>query len=69
MNPRSAYPEHHEIGFDICAKAQMPVHLALIMARGFARRGFSDMAEGCTHWALRVMCLPNPETEQAAGRR
>ena len=67
---RAAYPEHHERGFDLCASARMSKGMALVMARGFANRGYADAAEGCAHYALRIAAgngnriRNDPETER-----
>jgi hypothetical protein len=48
-------PDDHAEGFDLCAAGAFSERQALVMARGFAARGFADLSEGCTHYAMRVM--------------
>ena len=49
----SAKPEHFFKAFEHCLKCRMTKKQALVMARGFSKRGMVDASEGATHYALR----------------
>jgi hypothetical protein len=63
---RMARPEDHAKGFDVCAKGLFSQRQALVMARGFAAKGLTDMSEGCTHFALRLIVLGADASSDAA---
>lgn len=47
-----ARPEHFFKAFDLCINNRMTKNMAVVMARGFSKRGLVDAQEGCCHYAL-----------------
>jgi hypothetical protein len=59
-------PAAHAAAFDHCAASGLSVHMALVMANGFAARGLIDAHEGCCSYALHMMVLRGrPELPRA----
>lgn len=50
-----ANAEHFFKAFEHCLKCRMTKQQAIVMSRGFSKRGFIDAAEGCAHYAMRLM--------------
>ncbi len=47
-----ANAEHFFKAIEHCLKCRFTKAQAMIMSRGFSRRGFIDASEGCMHYAL-----------------
>ena len=50
-----ANAEHFFKAFEHCLKCKMTKQQAMVMSKGFSKRGLIDAAEGCTHYAMRLM--------------
>jgi len=50
-----ANAEHFFRAFELCLSNRFSEQQAMVMSRGFSRRGFVDASEGCTHYALRML--------------
>lgn len=50
-----ANAEHFFKAFEHCLKCKMTKHQAMIMSKGFSKRGMLDASEGCAHYAMRLM--------------
>ena len=50
-----ANAEHFVTAFEHCLKCKMTKQQAMVMSKGFSKRGLIDAAEGCTHYAMRLM--------------
>lgn len=50
-----ANAEHFFKAFEHCMKRKFSRQQAMVMSRGFSRRGLVDASEGCSHYALRML--------------
>jgi len=50
-----ANAEHFFRAFEHCMKSGFSMQQAMVMSRGFARRGLVDASEGCSHYALMML--------------
>ena len=50
-----ANAEHFFKAFEHCLAMKMTSKQAMVMSRGFSKRGFIDADEGCCHYALMLM--------------
>lgn len=50
-----ANANHFFKAFEHCLKCKMNVKQAIIMGKGFSKRGLVDASEGCIHFAMRLI--------------
>lgn len=50
-----ANAEHFFKAFEHCMKCEFTRQQAMVMSRGFSRRGLIDASEGCSHYALMML--------------
>lgn len=50
-----ANAEHFFKAFEHCMKSKFTRQQAMVMSRGFSRRGLIDASEGCSHYALMML--------------
>ena len=54
-----ANAEHFFKAFEHCMKCEFTRQQAMVMSRGFSRRGLIDASEGCSHYALILVIHEN----------
>jgi hypothetical protein len=61
MTMPQVYPDHFLKAFEHCLKCRFTKTQAMVMSKGFSKRGFIDASEGCAHYAMRLMVNTHPK--------
>jgi len=58
-----ANAEHFFKAFEHCVNNKFTHQQAMVMCRGFSKRGFIDASEGCAHYVMIILARIGTEVE------